>query len=196
MGLFVRQEAALRGAGFLCQVGDGSLSLASVEAHAASKNAHRRTIPWAQHATVDIVMASGYVDGLSIGSRFKEDRMKLKILSVKEQGDANAEYLMLQALEDCNLSNYAIVDNTYDSNGAPSNKLRHTYFFPSTQVKKGDYISLHTKAGRNAKAETTNGNPLYRFYWGLATSVWNDTGDTVHLLEISGISKLRIPAKA
>ncbi|MEA1031587.1 hypothetical protein T3A99_23765 [Pseudomonas sp. N-137] len=49
--------------------------------------------------------------------------MKLKILSVKEQGEASAERLMLQALEDCNLSNYAIVDNTYDSNGAPSNSL-------------------------------------------------------------------------
>lgn len=155
----------------------------------------RKTNLWPLHATVDIVMASGYVGVLSIRSRFKEDGMKLKIVSVKGQGDAKAEYLMLQALEDCNLSSYAVVDNTYDSTGAPSNKLRHTYFFPSTQVKKGDYISLHTKAGKNAKAETTNGNPLYRFYWGLATSVWNDTGDTVHLLEISGIAKLKIPAK-
>lgn len=121
--------------------------------------------------------------------------MKLKIVSVREQGDAKAEYLMLQALEDCNLSSYAVVDNTYDSNGAPSNKLRHTFFFPSKQVKKGDYISLHTKAGKNVLGETNNGNPVHQFFWGLATSVWNDTGDTVHLLEISDIAKLKIPAK-
>jgi hypothetical protein len=139
-------------------------------------------------------MASGYVAALTMTSRFKEDGMKLKIYSVKGQGDASNEYVMLQALDDCDLASYAIVDNTYGSDGVPSNKLRHTYFFPSTKVKKGDYISLHTRAGKNARGETTKGNPLHRFYWGLASSVWNDTGDTVHLLQISGISKLKIPA--
>lgn len=55
-------------------------------------------------------MACSYVGVLSIRSRFKEDGIKLKIVSVKVQGDAKAEYLMLQALEDCNLSSYAVVE--------------------------------------------------------------------------------------
>lgn len=122
--------------------------------------------------------------------------MKLKINAVKGQGDAPNEYLMLLALEDCNLSSYAVVDNTYDSSGNPSNKIRHTFFFPSKPVKKGEYVALYTKLGKYKLSETTTKKPVHCFYWGLANAVWNDTGDTVHLLEISGIEKLKLPAKS
>ncbi|MBC3239531.1 hypothetical protein HU723_10095 [Pseudomonas lurida] len=121
--------------------------------------------------------------------------MKLRISAVGEQGDASKEYLMLSALDDCNLSSYAVVDNTYDSSGKPSNKIRHTFFFPTKQVKKGEWIVLYTKPGVYKLGQTNNDKPLHYFYWGLTNAVWNDTGDTVHLLEISGISKHKLSAK-
>jgi len=121
--------------------------------------------------------------------------MKLEVHSVKNQGDAKKEYVLLLAKEDCNIGSFFIVDNTYDNSGQPSNKLRHTYFFPSTTVKKGHYVVLYTTSGKNGTG-TVGNVPCHIFYWGLGNSVWNDTGDIVHLIEISNISKHRVTPKA
>lgn len=122
--------------------------------------------------------------------------MKLEIRAVQGQGDIPNEYLMLLALDDCDLSRYAVVDNTYNTSGNASNKVRHTFFFPSKQVRKGEWVALYTKSGKYNLGKTTTEKPLHRFYWGLNNAVWNDSGDTVHLLEISGVKKLKVPPKA
>lgn len=121
--------------------------------------------------------------------------MKLKITSVKNQGDANKEYVMLKALEDCNLNNYMILDNTYDAAGEPSNKSRHIYIFPDFSVKAGQYVCVSTRKGKYKLGKTDKGNPLHYFYWGLEHSVWNDDGDVAHLIRIGGHQKLPISPK-
>jgi len=118
--------------------------------------------------------------------------MKLKIISVKNQGVASKEYVMLKALEDCNLSSYMILDNTYDASGELSNKSRHVYIFPECSVKEGQFVCLNTGKGKYKLGKTDKGNPLHYFYWGLEHSVWNDDGDVAHLIRIGGHQKLRI----
>lgn len=122
--------------------------------------------------------------------------MKLEIRAVQGQVDAPNEYLMLLALDDCDLSSYAGADNTYDASGSASNKVRHTFFFPSKQVKKGEWVALYTKSGKYNLGKTTSEKPLHCFYWGLTNAVWNDSRDIAHLLEISGVKKLKVPPKA
>lgn len=123
-------------------------------------------------------------------------QMELKLLSVTAQGDASKEYLTLRVLEDCNLKNYMIFDSTFSSNGATSNKHRHVFVFPSWDVKKGDYIFLRTRPGSHGKLTTSNSFPAHGFHWGLNSPVWNETGDTAHLIKISSENKLNIPAVA
>lgn len=110
--------------------------------------------------------------------------MKLKILSIHEQGDASKEYVLIEVIDDCDLDYYAIADTTYTSDGKISNKLRHFYWFPSTDVKKGERVVLRTGSGKNDQYTTDSGKKVYRFFWGLGSAVWNNDGDAAVLFEI------------
>jgi hypothetical protein len=110
--------------------------------------------------------------------------VKLKIVSIHEQGDASKEYVLLDVVEDCNLNHYGLADTTYTSDDKISNKLRHFYWFPGTAVEKGDRVVLRTGAGKNVKNTGNSGKTEHRFFWGLQTAVWNDDGDAAILFEI------------
>jgi len=118
--------------------------------------------------------------------------MKLKILSIHNEGDHTKEHVLMQAQEDCDIGVYAIADSTYTDEDKISNKLRNFYWFPDTSVSKGDYVSLWTGKGNSVKAETKSGAPVHRFYWGLDKAVWNDTGDCAVLLQIDPIQFFRV----
>ncbi len=121
--------------------------------------------------------------------------MSLKIISINGQGDASSEYVMLRALANCDLKNYAVADSTFDASGNPSNKTRHTYFFPQKAVKEGEWVFLYTRKGTNRTQISDQSGPMHFFYWGLSNAVWNDTGDTAHLLEYVVIDKMNVPQK-
>lgn len=99
------------------------------------------------------------------------------------------ERIVFKVLEDCNLSYYLLLDNSYDEEGRVSNTHRHCYAFPNVNVKRGDYVVLYTGKGVrtsfNNKAQTTT----YVFYWGFAgnTSVWNSVVDKAFLVKISDV---------
>lgn len=120
--------------------------------------------------------------------------MELKLVSVTSQGDPAKEYLTLRVLEGCNLKNYMVLDSTFNSDGTTSNKHRHVFVFPDWEVEKNDYIFLRTRPGKHGKFTTSNGFPAHGFHWGLSSPVWNETGDTVHLIKMSAVKKLNIPA--
>ncbi|MDD0841485.1 hypothetical protein [Pseudomonas sp. Gutcm_11s] len=103
--------------------------------------------------------------------------MDLKILSVHGHGDHKEEYVLLEAIEDCDVGRFQLCDTTFTRDGKVSNKLRHTYWFPDKEVKKGDLISVWTKTGSDTTTKNKKGTPVHRFYWGLTKAVWNDDGD-------------------
>lgn len=111
--------------------------------------------------------------------------MKLKILSIHEQGDAGKEYVWLEVVEDCNLDHYGVADTTYTSENKISNKLRHFFWFPPKTVKKGERVVLRTSAGTNDQYTASDGKKVHRYFWGLGSSVWNDDGDAAVLFEIA-----------
>lgn len=111
--------------------------------------------------------------------------MNLKILSVHEQGSASKEYVWLEVVNDCDLKNYGLADTTYTANNAISNKLRHFYWWPPHQVKKGERVVLMTGKGTNDSYTLPNGQKVHRFYWGLASAVWNNTGDAAVLFHLA-----------
>ncbi len=111
--------------------------------------------------------------------------MKAKVQSVHNHGDANAEFVLIAVNEDCDIGNFILADTSYLSSGTVSNKLRHMYWIPDRKVKKGDFVSIHTREGQSFDKTLDTGAKLYHFYWGLKSAVWNDTGDCAALFEIA-----------
>lgn len=119
--------------------------------------------------------------------------LALKILGVHNQGNQLEEFVLLQALADVDIGPYGIADSTYVSASTISNRLRHTYWFPDKKVSKGALILLRTCEGKDGPIKYGD-QPAHRFFWGLKTSVWNDTGDCAVLLRIDGHKFFAVPA--
>lgn len=110
---------------------------------------------------------------------FDDIRMKLRIHSLKNQGDASKEYIALEAVEDCGLSNYAVVDTTFTAEGTVSNRWRHFHKFQPQALKAGDIVVLYTRKGQS---ETRNFErhdlkrtvKVYDRFWGSDSPLWND----------------------
>lgn len=113
--------------------------------------------------------------------------MELQIIEIRDASEKD-ERIFMKVTEKCNLSNYLIYDETLDAEGNPSNLLPHMYRFPNVEVEKGDRVSLRTqhKNKKNYKG-TLNDNttPCHFIYWGLDTNIFNNDGDTVHLIKIA-----------
>lgn len=123
--------------------------------------------------------------------------MNLKFLKIGNKGE-DKEYILFQAVEDCNLHNYLIHDDTFDSDGELSNKLRHMYRFPSVSVKKGEFVALHVKqSGKYSKGTYKTAlfkteYPCHILYWGANTNIFNQDGDHLYLLAIAQTNRITI----
>lgn len=113
--------------------------------------------------------------------------MKLNITKIFDPKNYDAERVLLEVTEDCNLHFFIIIDTTYyPTTKRISNKLRHTYWFPNQDVLAGDTVALYTKKGINTARKNPDGiTTTYTLYWGLGNSVWNNDGDAAVLFEIS-----------
>lgn len=109
--------------------------------------------------------------------------MDLKITSVHNHGDFEEEHVLLEVTGDCDVGRYLLADSTYTADGKVSNRLRHLYWFPDRQVKRGERVSLWTKKGENTTATLKDGTKVHRFFWNLETAIWNDSGDCAVLIE-------------
>lgn len=105
----------------------------------------------------------------------------IKIKFVNNKGDLAKEYVLLTVEADCNLGDYLLTDSTYGSNEAPSNKLRHVFFFPSVLVQKGERVVLWTRNGKYVVSKTATNIPQHNFFWSLQETVWNIKGDKAFL---------------
>jgi hypothetical protein len=114
--------------------------------------------------------------------------MDLQITGLRKQGAADEEYVLLEATADCNLADYILCDTTFTSAGKVSNHLRHTYWFPPKAVKRGEFVILRTGTGKNGTFTTTAKQVVHRFFWGLGSAVWNNSGDAAVLLEVSAFA--------
>lgn len=118
--------------------------------------------------------------------------MDLKFKKIDNKGKDN-EYILMQAMDGCNVHDYLIHDDTFDQDGELSNKLRHMYRFPCQEVNKGDYIALFVKkSGKYKLGTTTNNYPCHYFYWGANTDIFNEDGDNLYLLKIGQTVKIRL----
>jgi len=117
---------------------------------------------------------------------------KLEIVEIvdKKDGIPENEFIIIKALEDVNLKNYAIVDNTFIIT-QPTNKIklsdvfRHVYFFPDIEIEKGNYVILNSGKTKKTKTQYSEEKNImfYIFYWNSKNCIWNNTGDEAILIE-------------
>lgn len=118
--------------------------------------------------------------------------MNLKFVRIGNKGEEK-EFILFHAVDDCNLHNYLIHDDTFDSDGELSNKLRHMYRFPSVSVKKGEYVALYVKeSGQYSKGTYKKEHPCHILYWGASTNIFNQDGDNLYLLAIAQTNRIII----
>jgi hypothetical protein len=91
-------------------------------------------------------------------------------------GKPEEEYVQIFVLQDVILSNYALVDRTFDEEGGISNEFRHIFVFPKISVDAGDVIYLHTGKGRNDSFIGDGGSTVHTLFWGADHCVWNNRG--------------------
>jgi len=65
--------------------------------------------------------------------------MKVKIRNVVDHGHSD-ERIVLDVIADTDIGEYMILDTTYTSSGAVSNKATHPYWFPDQKTKEGDVV--------------------------------------------------------
>lgn len=109
--------------------------------------------------------------------------MEISLLKIdKENGK---ELALFKVEEDCNLWPFIIFDATYDENGISSNLMRHSFFFPSQNVIKGDYVIVYTGKGQSQHFKNRSGSTTWVYYWGLEVNVWNNKGDEALLVKVA-----------
>ncbi len=108
--------------------------------------------------------------------------MDIKIRSIKNSNDPNKEIILLNVLNDTNLSGYAIVDSTF-ANGELSNKFRHIYTFKPKKIKAKEVIALYS-GSVNERTTVVNGETVHILAWNSKECIWNDKeGDKVTLIK-------------
>lgn len=114
--------------------------------------------------------------------------MKIRIIQIHNAGSEQDELVVMEVLEDCDVGKYLLSDSSYTTDGSLSNKIRHIYWFPDQEVKKGDFIWLYTRRSKATDEHTWRNDSkttTYAFYWGLNIGVWNDEGDYAVLFDIT-----------
>lgn len=123
--------------------------------------------------------------------------MELDIREIRDHG-GKEERLFIKVLQDCNLNDFIIYDETIDEEGNKSNIWPHMYRFDKWEVKKGEYVSLRVHKGKDKKGTLDDDKTVcYYLYWGFddEVSILNKSGDTVHLVRVNGETDLKIAAE-
>ena len=102
------------------------------------------------------------------------------------------EHVLLKAKSDCAIAQFLLADGRHSEETQVANRVRNAYWFPETEIKAGEYVSVWTKSGKNSTGEMIDGTTIHRFYWNLPSSVWNAAGDCALLFKLQGCQCYRV----
>lgn len=97
----------------------------------------------------------------------------LEIIDFKNGSTPGEEYIILKALIDVDLKNYAILDKTFDKEDDESNIYRHFHKLPNKQLNRGETIKIYSGIKRLAKLTDKVAFDEIE-YWGSEKCIWND----------------------
>lgn len=74
--------------------------------------------------------------------------MDLQIINIFGH-EEEAEHVTFRVINDTNLNNFIVLDDTFNAEGTLSNKERHPFWFPYWEVESYDQVRLYTGEGSN-----------------------------------------------
>ena len=99
----------------------------------------------------------------------------LRINSVKDVGDLDRERVVLRALQDTDLANYAVFSClVFDDKQIESGDIPDVFWFESMDLKTGDFVVLYTKEGTERTKVSERGNKSYFYYWSKKQAIWTE----------------------
>lgn len=110
--------------------------------------------------------------------------MNVRIRGIRDKGILPKERLVLQVMANADIGSYAVFAGRTTPNGATSNVVLHTYWFPDRRVQGSELVVLYTKVGKNTEKMTEDGLLTYFFYWGKDAPLWADSRSLPILLEV------------
>jgi hypothetical protein len=112
--------------------------------------------------------------------------MNLEISSFAEVGDLLKERIVLKALTNLDVGDYALFQSgTGPNRDEPLSGRKTAYWFPDEEVKAGDLVVLYTKKGTKSTKPLNGGRTAYFFYWGLNEALWASKDSGAVVLEIA-----------
>ncbi|HEY6448983.1 MAG TPA: hypothetical protein VIY53_21190 [Acidobacteriaceae bacterium] len=113
--------------------------------------------------------------------------MKMEMRSFADPGDISRERIILKALSDLDVGDYAVLKSGVAARGrSPSAGRKSAYWFPDRDIKAGDVVVLYTKKGSSGSKPIDEGQTAYFFYWGRDEPLWTDDRSGAVLLEVAG----------
>lgn len=97
--------------------------------------------------------------------------MNLMFRFFKDRGNPTKERVVLQALADDNIGYYLLV-RSLCQDGLVTTGVTHTFWFPDTEVRAGDFVVVYTKAGIERHKPSEGGATSHFFYWHQAAPLW------------------------
>ena len=99
--------------------------------------------------------------------------MLISINKLKGKGDLDDERLVMEAGMNLDVGDYAVFQTGY-SNGGPTIKVHHAYWFPNKEVREGDLIILYTRAGSQHERRSEDGGTSHFYYWNKKSAIWDE----------------------
>lgn len=109
--------------------------------------------------------------------------MNLEIVRIRSAGNPQKERLVMRALGNVELGQFAVFAARVDGSGL-TNDVIATYWFPDGKAREDDLIVLYTKEGRPKRSTSADGVKSHFFYWGVDETLWDDDSAPV-LVKIS-----------
>lgn len=110
--------------------------------------------------------------------------MNLEIRSFADVGNPANERIVLKALTDVDVGQYAVLRSGV-SGSTPTAGRKIAYWFPDEKVQANDLVILYTKKGSRSTKRLDSGRTAYFFYWGREDTLWSDDQFGAVLLEVA-----------
>ena len=115
-------------------------------------------------------------------------------MEILDPGVPNKERVLVAVDEPTDLSSYVILQSFAPAPGKVAPGAAAAFWFPSELASKGDAVVLLTGPGQATKETLPNGRIGHVFFWGLQTTVFNNSETCVVLIEaLSWETRQRLP---
>lgn len=98
--------------------------------------------------------------------------MMLKVTGIADRGDRVKERVVMRAMIDTDVGDYAVFRSKLLEEGAVSSDTTDAFWFPDKFVNAKDLVVLYTKAGTASERVLKSGRTVHFYYWGKSAALW------------------------